>query len=90
LQHYLLCASSVLKMYIADTYETPTVSLPYTHGMTPNDGKRIVKNVVFWVVTPCGSCKNRRFRGTWRLLHQGDKIGELGTTLAATSNRRTL
>jgi hypothetical protein len=23
-----------------------------------------VKNVVFWDVTPCGSCKNRRFRGT--------------------------
>jgi hypothetical protein len=23
-----------------------------------------MKNGVFWVVTPCGSCKNRRFRGT--------------------------
>jgi hypothetical protein len=22
------------------------------------------KNSVFWVVTPCGSCKNRRFGGT--------------------------
>jgi hypothetical protein len=32
-----------------------------------------VKNGVFWVVTPCGSCKNRRFGGTWCLLHQGDK-----------------
>jgi hypothetical protein len=32
-----------------------------------------LKNCVFWVVTPCGSCKNRRFGGTWRLLHQGDK-----------------
>jgi hypothetical protein len=32
-----------------------------------------IKNGVFWVVTPCGSCKNRRFGGTWRLLHQGDK-----------------
>jgi hypothetical protein len=31
------------------------------------------QNGVFWVVTPCGSCKNRRFGGTWRLLHQGDK-----------------
>jgi hypothetical protein len=31
------------------------------------------KNGVFWVVTSCGSCKNRRFGGTWRLLHQGDK-----------------
>jgi heterodisulfide reductase subunit B len=28
-----------------------------------------MKNGVFWVVTTCGSCKNRRFGGTWRLLH---------------------
>jgi hypothetical protein len=33
----------------------------------------IMKNCVFWDVTPCGSCKNRRLGGTWRLLHQGDK-----------------
>jgi hypothetical protein len=32
-----------------------------------------MKNDVFWVVTPCGSCKNRRFGGTWPLLNQGDK-----------------
>jgi hypothetical protein len=32
-----------------------------------------MKNGVFWVVTPCGSCKDRRFGGTWSLLHQGDK-----------------
>jgi hypothetical protein len=32
-----------------------------------------MKNGVFWVVKPCGSCKNQRFGGTWRLLHQGDK-----------------
>jgi hypothetical protein len=24
----------------------------------------IMKNCVFWDVTPCGSCKNRRFGGT--------------------------
>jgi hypothetical protein len=29
-----------------------------------------MKNGVFWVVTPCGSCKNRRFGGTWRLLQK--------------------
>jgi hypothetical protein len=23
-----------------------------------------VKNGVFWDITPCGSCNNRRFRGT--------------------------
>jgi hypothetical protein len=40
------------------------------HGWVDNI---TMKNGVFWVVTPCGSCKNRRFGGTWRLLHQGDK-----------------
>jgi hypothetical protein len=28
-----------------------------------------MKNAVFWDVTPCGSCKNRRLGGTYRL-HQ--------------------
>jgi hypothetical protein len=32
-----------------------------------------MKNAVFWDVTPCGSCKNRHFEGTYRLHHQGDK-----------------
>jgi hypothetical protein len=32
-----------------------------------------MKNGVFWDVTPCGSCKSRRFGGTLRLLHQDDK-----------------
>jgi cytidine deaminase len=32
-----------------------------------------MKNGVFWDVTPCGSCKNRRFGGTWRLHYQSDK-----------------
>jgi hypothetical protein len=34
-----------------------------------------MKNGFFWDVTPCGSCKNRRFGGT---------------TLAVNDNRRTL
>jgi hypothetical protein len=25
---------------------------------------KIMKNGIFWNVTPCGSCKNRRFGGT--------------------------
>jgi hypothetical protein len=49
-----------------------------------------MKNCVFWDVTPYGSYMNRRFGRTYRLHHQGDKIGELVTTLAVTSNRRTL
>jgi hypothetical protein len=48
-----------------------------------------IQNGVFWEVTPCGSCKNRRFRGAWRLLHQGGKNQWLGTTHAVTSNWRT-
>jgi hypothetical protein len=28
-----------------------------------------MKNGIFRDVTPCGSCKNRRFGGTYRLLH---------------------
>jgi hypothetical protein len=32
-----------------------------------------MKNVVYWDVTPCGSCKDRRFEGTYRFHHQGGK-----------------
>jgi hypothetical protein len=32
-----------------------------------------MKNAVFWDVTACGSCKNRRFGGKYHLHHQGDK-----------------
>jgi hypothetical protein len=38
--------------------------------MTTN---RMVKNAVIWDVRPRGSCKNRRFGGTYRLHRQGDK-----------------
>jgi hypothetical protein len=44
------------------------------------------KNAIFWDVTPCGSCKNRCFGGTWRR-HIRMTISELGTTLAVTSKR---
>jgi hypothetical protein len=33
-----------------------------------------MKNAVFWDVTPCWPCKNRRFRGTYRLHLQGRKL----------------
>jgi hypothetical protein len=32
-----------------------------------------VMNAVFRDVAPCGSCKNRRFGGSWPLHHRGDK-----------------
>jgi hypothetical protein len=30
-------------------------------------------NGMFWDVTPCGACKNRRFGGMYPFHHQGDK-----------------
>jgi hypothetical protein len=32
-----------------------------------------MRNAVIWDVTSCGSCKNRRFGGTCRLHHRGEK-----------------
>jgi hypothetical protein len=32
-----------------------------------------MKNVVFWDMTPRGSCYNRRFEGTYHLYHHGGK-----------------
>jgi hypothetical protein len=29
-----------------------------------------MKNAVYWDVTACGSCKNRRFKGVYRFHHQ--------------------
>jgi hypothetical protein len=46
-----------------------------------------MKNAVFWDVTPCGSCKNRRFREKGRLHHQGDKTRRARNKLAVTSHR---
>jgi hypothetical protein len=39
-----------------------------------------MKNGVFWDVTPCDSCKNRRSGG------RVTRIGEIGTALAYSSN----
>jgi hypothetical protein len=48
-----------------------------------------MKNGVFWNVTPFGSCKNWRFGETRVSFIRVTRVGELGTTLAVTSNRRT-
>jgi hypothetical protein len=47
-----------------------------------------MKNGVFWVVTPCGSCKTDVSEEPGASIRV-TKIGELGTIQAATSNRRT-
>jgi hypothetical protein len=42
-------------------------------GDNRNTNTNDKKNAVFWDITLPGSCKNRRFGGTCRLHHQGDK-----------------
>jgi hypothetical protein len=58
--------------------------------MIKTHGLHVYHLLSYLLVTPCGSCMNRRSGGTYRLLHQVDRFGELGTTLAVTSNRCTL
>jgi hypothetical protein len=48
------------------------------------------KNGVFWDVTPCGSCKTDVSEELIASFIRVTRIGELGTTLAVTSNRRKL
>jgi hypothetical protein len=49
-----------------------------------------VKNAVFWNVSPCGSRKNHASEKRIASSIRGTKTGEVGTTLAVTSNRSTL
>jgi hypothetical protein len=49
-----------------------------------------MKNGVFWDVNPCGSCKNRCSEELSSSFIRVTRIGEIGKTLAATSNRRRL
>jgi hypothetical protein len=57
----------------------PFISLLCHHWMLYSDVRFEVftavtmKNAVFWDVTPCGSCNNRRFGRTQHLHHPGDK-----------------
>jgi hypothetical protein len=43
----------------------------------------IFKNAVFWDVSPCRSCVNRCFEGTYRFHLQGRKIRERGTNVSS-------
>jgi hypothetical protein len=49
-----------------------------------------MKNAIFWDVPSCGACNNLRFGVTSHSIIRETRIGELGTTLAVKSNRRTL
>jgi hypothetical protein len=49
-----------------------------------------MKNVVFWKVKPCSSCKNQRFGGTYRLHHHGGVSSKKYDTIFLRSERRLL
>jgi hypothetical protein len=49
-----------------------------------------LKNNIFCDVTLCGSCENWCFRGRYTSIIRVTRIGELGMTLAVTSNRSML
>jgi hypothetical protein len=42
-----------------------------------------MKSAILWDVTPCGSCKNRSFAGTYRLHRQGEKNQRAGNCLSS-------
>jgi hypothetical protein len=49
-----------------------------------------LKNGIFWDVTPCGSCKNRRFGDLSASFIRVARIGELGTTFVFRRSVRRL
>jgi hypothetical protein len=48
----------------------------------------VMKNGVFWDVTPCGSCKTDVSEELSASFIKVTRIGELGTTLALTTDAR--
>jgi hypothetical protein len=58
--------------YVKATRQLENVSGILHNKKHLSESGSVSKDGVFWVVTTCGSGENRRFGGTWRLLHQGD------------------
>jgi hypothetical protein len=50
----------------------------------------ILKNAVFWDVTPCGFVRTDVSEERIASIMREKRIGEIGTTLAVTTNRSTL
>jgi hypothetical protein len=73
----------------ANTYILWTVKIVDVVYKISRDMTTSFKNTVFWGVTPCDSCKNRRSGGTISSVIRVTRICEQGTTLAVTSNRST-
>jgi hypothetical protein len=86
---YVICNLKYLPQVDSGQLHCVCYERPGLKPWTVLEIKLHLKNGAFWDVTPCGSCKNRRFGGTQRLLHQGDK-NRWTMNASLTSNRRTL
>jgi hypothetical protein len=49
-----------------------------------------IKNGGFWDVTPCGSCKNRRFRATYLIILMFEAILSSETSVLTTARRSNI
>jgi hypothetical protein len=68
----MVSSGMLRRVALVRTDVSEELSVSFIRVTTIGELGTTLKNGVFWVVTPCGSCKNRRFGGTWHLLHQVD------------------
>jgi hypothetical protein len=68
------------------------LTLPTSNATARHSGGGLssLKNGVFWDATSCDFCNNRRFGGTYRLHHQGDKNRRARNNVTVNSNRSML
>jgi hypothetical protein len=71
------CAIWLMKLFTGE--KSPVVVMPQNQMNI----MFVLKNVVFWDVTQCGSCKNRRFLGTYHVRHQGISISSQRPSVAS-------
>jgi hypothetical protein len=79
LKYPQLCSSLIARDQVPHTYRTVTCNGVLEYNIMLQFVRFEVltavtmKNCVFCDVTPCGSCKNLRFGGTYCVLHQDDE-----------------
>jgi hypothetical protein len=78
-------AKSISRMFIS-LLSLGKCTLPVLDTVADGVNTLSLKNGVFWDVSPCGSCKNRRFGEFSASFIRVTRMGDLGTTQAATSN----
>jgi hypothetical protein len=58
---------------VQDFNQNWNISTNYIKTPTISNLMKILKTTIFWDMTLCGSCENRRFGGRCRLHHQGER-----------------